>query len=50
MLPRRVANRVASRAVAVAEILRYTNGAAFCSEACEDGAWQILPTGDGEMY
>ena len=25
------------------------NGSAFCSDECEDGAWQIMPTVDGEV-
>jgi hypothetical protein len=27
-----------------------TNGAAFCSEICEDGAWDIVPTINGRIW
>jgi hypothetical protein len=26
------------------------NGATFCSDECEDGAWKIVPTLDGEVF
>ena len=37
------------------EVCRYCfapleNGAAFCSDECADGAWQIVPTLDGEVF
>jgi hypothetical protein len=29
---------------------RLTNGAPVCSEACDTGWWQIVPTTDGELW
>ena len=29
---------------------RLTNGSAVCSEACDQGWWNVVPTEDGELF